>query len=514
MKAISFAVTIKSATPGSKLSAEEKHCKALLKIHSTSGLELELHESLTLHLFRELGIPLRRFIAGFKDPAACYGSWAVLELVPAILMEGKAIGEEKSIFDAQAQDTLGTLHGLIAGDLDADRLDYIQRDLILSGIREGGFRPQRLIELYELCHVSAESVNHFTFMPSVRALRSLEEFFLARYDLYRNVVFHHHVVKTDGLLTEVVKGVALKYLNASGGDGARQEISDAQSIVTGHISDIRWLWNIFETNRASSPRLRDIVYLQWDDHWLMSVLRHEYIRLRDQNFEGVRPKDNVETADLVLFRQLEDLIGSNKNYISLVKRFEDFLDIEHSFLCTLLADANFSHAILGDARGELFAGDSGNPLTPLRDVAKSFNGPEKSRERAFGAIMAASRFLSALPRPSKVPVNLLEESARAIREGDTSIGIKLLDVLFVQKEVKPGLRPTFLLKTEVGISNFSDYSNLARELLERQNKLPTFFVFVLPNEPGKFDRFALRTGVGRVIAENCLRLSQIALKPD
>jgi HD superfamily phosphohydrolase len=497
------------ALSGHVLNKRQSECVELLKLQNTGAIRLELHESLTLRLYDELKNSLHHFIGTFEDSHACFGSWVVLELVPEILKEGKSIARTDVPLHVEAQHTLSTLHALVAGDLDADRLDYVQRDLILSGIREGGCRPQRLIELFELCPVSQDSNAPMAFMPSIRAIRSLEEFFIARYDLYRNVVFHHHVVKTDGLLTRVVKGVGLRFLNQSDSHNGDSVDDGAPGIVTGRPSDIRWLWKIFETNHALSAGLRDIVYLQWDDHWLMSVLRREYIRLRKLDLQTIQNPNEEQKQDLILFKQLEDLIGSNANYLSIVKRLEDFLEIEFAFTDTLCQDEKSYGLGLTSTTDTLFPSAVTDPFVKLRGIVRAYLDSGRNKEATFGAIEAARQLVSMRYLPaSRVPIDLLEESRQVICADRSSLSVPLLDLQFVQRSIKPGLQPDFLITTENGAQKFSDYSNVARELIERQSKLPKFFLYALPEQRGsRIDRPELRSRIGRAVANTFLRLT-------
>jgi len=91
-----------------------------------------------------------------------------------------------------------TLNGILAGDYDADRLDYLQRDGYLSGSGFGNFDVERFIDAMAL-------VKHnetYVVMPSSRALSTIEAALIERYKLYKWVYFHHKTLFFDEVCCE------------------------------------------------------------------------------------------------------------------------------------------------------------------------------------------------------------------------------------------------------------------------------------------------------------------------
>ncbi|BBG25047.1 hypothetical protein IC006_2382 [Sulfuracidifex tepidarius] len=80
---------------------------------------------------------------------------------------------------------------IVNSDLDADRLDYLQRDSYYSGAKFGLIDPERLINTMDVT-VNADSITGYMF-PS-KAIDDLEHFFLARFHMYSSV-YNHPVIE-------------------------------------------------------------------------------------------------------------------------------------------------------------------------------------------------------------------------------------------------------------------------------------------------------------------------------
>ncbi len=96
-----------------------------------------------------------------------------------------------------------TLNGIIMGDYDADRLDYLQRDGYLSGSGFGRVDAERFIDAMMLSSMD----KCFTTLPSSKALSTIESCLIERYKLFKWVYLHHKTVFFDTLCCEM--GIAL-----------------------------------------------------------------------------------------------------------------------------------------------------------------------------------------------------------------------------------------------------------------------------------------------------------------
>lgn len=202
------------------------------------------------------------------------------------------------------------MHRIIDGTLDGDRLDYVSRDPENSGLNLGHTEYDRLIYKMKLC----KEAGHFLFCPDVSALKIIDDFLIRRWNLYKNIILHHRVVKTDYLLQNVIVQIAKDYLSEN------EQTTDDEAYILPY--DISGLW---KANR-SLPSDKESAYAlsQWNDAWLFTVLKKTY-------FEYY-----IEDNGL-LHDQLEELLTNRKNYNSLIKRKEDFQEIDENVVKVIAA---------------------------------------------------------------------------------------------------------------------------------------------------------------------------------
>lgn len=461
-----------------------------LKNSGGGANEIYPHEALTLTLYKELIKDvlgqLGRDVSGGHGVLIeqyCY-SWLSLWLAGYILSEGRDSKGRVQVDQGTAEhEVLRCLHLLTAGDLDGDRLDYIQRDAILAGIKGAGLRAERLIQLMRLVHVVCkDSETKFPrIVPSVRSLRSLEEYFSARFELYRSVIFHHHVVKTDGLFQAVVKDLAIRWLAEPAGITSPPEASGQGTLILkNNESDISWLWLIFDEklfkNRGTTQR--NHLYMQWDDYWLLSLLRSMYIALHD------KPARSDE--DDVLYLRLEEIIASKRNYISLIKRFEDFCEVEEEFLREL-RQIRANHPFSFQQAGF----DHPNAASSMAERAKQ----ELEGKLESGSADRSLR-LSTIIRMATdgMPVHHGVEDLFSRTSGAR-------DLLLIYKSIKPGFGKDFMVQSDGGPKAFSEYSVLAKDMEDRESRWPLFFAYAL--KPTLVTGSSqLRAELGRSLAVN------------
>ncbi len=89
---------------------------------------------------------------------------------------------------------------LISGQLDMDRLDYLNRDSFFTGVTEGVVGSERIINMLNV--VNDELV------VEEKGIYSIEKFIIARRLMYWQVYLHKTVVATDILLTNIINRAA------------------------------------------------------------------------------------------------------------------------------------------------------------------------------------------------------------------------------------------------------------------------------------------------------------------
>lgn len=111
----------------------------------------------------------------------------------------------EKIRSSEGYSLLKLLHGVISGDLDADRLDYMLRDLYFTGASVGAnisiVDIERIMDNIKVKMKDGEYILSF----DEKARASLEGFIIARYNLYKWVYLHHKVVLMTTLAREVFR---------------------------------------------------------------------------------------------------------------------------------------------------------------------------------------------------------------------------------------------------------------------------------------------------------------------
>jgi HD superfamily phosphohydrolase len=198
----------------------------------------------------------------------------------------------------------GYLHTIIDGSLDADRLDYVTRDYINSGFDSGKIDYSRIIN--EMCIHQDNDEYYFCF--PIKSINSIEDFIKRRYNIYKDIVYHHRVIKTDYLLEETVKKLIREYLDSD--NAKNQNDLKIKSVIPFDISGLWYpLRNWTDTEKTNA-------LLQWNDSWLMTVLRQQYFT------------NYYRKTKSVLSQQLSELLRNKKGYYSIIKRSENFKNID------------------------------------------------------------------------------------------------------------------------------------------------------------------------------------------
>src|SRR5689334_21874087 len=94
------------------------------------------------------------------------------------------------------------MQGLISGSIDLDKLDYLRRDAFMCGVSYGEIDVDRLINALTLV---ADPVSGEPRVGMVeKGLSALESLLFARYQMYRNVYWHHAVRSATAMYKRLV----------------------------------------------------------------------------------------------------------------------------------------------------------------------------------------------------------------------------------------------------------------------------------------------------------------------
>lgn len=96
------------------------------------------------------------------------------------------------------------LHQLVSGQLDMDRMDYLNRDSFFTGVAEGVIGYDRIIKML--------SVVNDDLVVEEKGLYSLERFLSARRLMYWQVYLHKTVLSAEKMLVSVIRRAKYLYL--------------------------------------------------------------------------------------------------------------------------------------------------------------------------------------------------------------------------------------------------------------------------------------------------------------
>lgn len=95
------------------------------------------------------------------------------------------------------------LQGLISGSLDLDKLEYLKRDALMCGVPYGEIDVDRLTNSMLL--VDDPSIGRTVLGVQEKALSALESLLFAKYQMYRNVYWHHAVRSATAMYKRLVE---------------------------------------------------------------------------------------------------------------------------------------------------------------------------------------------------------------------------------------------------------------------------------------------------------------------
>lgn len=107
------------------------------------------------------------------------------------------------------EEDIAFLKEIFSGEVDADKLDYLYRDSLFTGVHYGRFDYQRLIQ--SLCLFKEEKFGNYIMAIERGGLHALEAMVLARYFMFTQVYFHRIRRAYDHHLLDFLKRHINKY---------------------------------------------------------------------------------------------------------------------------------------------------------------------------------------------------------------------------------------------------------------------------------------------------------------
>jgi uncharacterized protein len=117
----------------------------------------------------------------------------------------------------EAEDPSDIYHAVVSSSFDADRLDYLRRDRMMTGTGAGAIDFDWLMEQLRVRYVEIEAADADiddepikvpTFCLDGKALPAAEQFLLARYTLHEQVYFHKTTRCIESMIAKLLRIVA------------------------------------------------------------------------------------------------------------------------------------------------------------------------------------------------------------------------------------------------------------------------------------------------------------------
>ena len=155
------------------------------------------------HALEEIGAPHHEDVAG-----------ALLTRgeIADVLRETIAKDAPERVVELIRGKSTNPLQGLISGSLDLDKIEYLKRDALMCGVPYGEIDVDRLI--HSLTLVTDPASGRVVIGVSEKGLAALESLLFAKYQMYRNVYWHHAVRSATAmykrLVADAIEGGALR----------------------------------------------------------------------------------------------------------------------------------------------------------------------------------------------------------------------------------------------------------------------------------------------------------------
>ena len=127
--------------------------------------------------------------------------------VAAILEFCLGRGAPAEIFSLISGKSKDPLQGLISGSLDLDKIEYLKRDALMCGVPYGEIDVDRLTNSMLL--VTDPGTGRRVIGVQEKALPALESLLFAKYQMYRNVYWHHAVRSATAMYKRLVEDALL-----------------------------------------------------------------------------------------------------------------------------------------------------------------------------------------------------------------------------------------------------------------------------------------------------------------
>jgi HD superfamily phosphohydrolase len=141
-------------------------------------------------------------VLGIRHEARTAELLALPELADRVAALDVDLSDVLALIVGDRESRYPTLRELVSGpNLDADRMDYLQRDAYFTGVATGRYDAEQLIASLR----AIERDGAFAIGIDPRGIVALESFVMARYMMFASVYFHHTTRMFEHVLHEVLR---------------------------------------------------------------------------------------------------------------------------------------------------------------------------------------------------------------------------------------------------------------------------------------------------------------------
>ncbi len=145
------------------------------------------------HALEEIGAPHHEEVARPLITTGEVGE-ALRELAP---------DAPERVFDLIRGSSNSPLQGLVSGSLDLDKIEYLRRDTLMCGVPYGAIDADRLINALTVVRDPSSASLRIGVLE--KGLSALESLLFAKYQMYRNVYWHHAVRSATAMYKRLVE---------------------------------------------------------------------------------------------------------------------------------------------------------------------------------------------------------------------------------------------------------------------------------------------------------------------
>jgi HD superfamily phosphohydrolase len=146
------------------------------------------------HALEEIGAPHHEVLS----------EWLVTRgPVAEILRKEVAKDAPERVFALICGKSASPLQGLISGSFDLDKIDYLRRDSLMCGVPYGVIDEDRLIQSMRL--LKGPSTGRESIGIAAKGLAAVESLLFAKYQMYRNVYWHHASRSATAMYKRIVE---------------------------------------------------------------------------------------------------------------------------------------------------------------------------------------------------------------------------------------------------------------------------------------------------------------------